>query len=264
MKPELTPNEAMQTGPGDESAPGDSGSYRISSRPLIHKRASGSAGVAADLPRSYGTQALCLMARDPHSLFAYWDIDWNTAFRKNPPLAKTIHLRIWDESEVERVSVEVEPMAGACYVTVPDSDRAYRGEIGYFNQPKVWNSLATSKVVTTPPDSVSESTEIDFVTVPFHLSFQHMIDALRISKQENASLTAMLRELQKKAAASNGALTAEQGEIARVLESAQSNEAEANSQSKTPVTIWTQRLGGIPGFTSSSPSGGFGGSSRKA
>lgn len=267
MESELNPNRAANAEPTDDGAPGDGSSYRISSRPLIHNGAGRGAALAADLPRSYGIQTLCLMARDPHSLFAYWDIDWSAAFHENPPLARKVHLRIRDESGAEQTSVEVEPMAGACYVTVSDSDRVYSGEIGYFNPSNVWNCLATSEVVTTPPDSLVESDEIDFVTVPFHLSFQHMIDALRISKQENESLTAMLRDLRERAAAAdtNGTLTAEQRELARVLESAHSAAPKADSRSSDPASVWTQRrLERTPAFGPSSPEGGFGGSSRNA
>ncbi len=267
MESELNPNRVARSEPTDDGAPGDGSAYRISSRPLIHNGAGRDATMAADLPRSYGIQTLCLMARDPHSLFAYWDIDWSAAFRENPPLARKVHLRIRDESGAEQTSAEVEPMAGGCFITVSDSDRAYSGEIGYFNPPNVWNRLAASAIVTTPPDSLVESDESDFVTLPFHLSFQHMIDALRISKQENESLTAMLRDLRARAAApeTSAALTAEQRDLARVLASAPSAAPGAASQASDPAVVWTQRrLERIAAFGPSSLESGFGGSSRNA
>lgn len=244
-------------------------SYRISSRPLIHSAGGTNAAIAAaDLPRSYGTQTLCLMARDPHSLFAYWDIDWNTALREKHPRERKVHLRILNTNGAEQSAVEIQPMAGSCFVTVSEADAAYCAEIGYFDPPRVWNSLARSEIATTAPDRLLPGAGTDFATVPFHLTFQQMIDALRISKPENESLTAMLRDLRTRAAApeTDGGLTLQQRELARVLEdSPQFRPAEADFPSGDPAMGWTQqRLERILGLGLSSPGGGFGGSSRSS
>jgi len=239
--------------------------YSISSRPVISRSGSDQGlGSANELPRSYGTQTLCLMARDPHTLFAYWDIDWARAFRDEPPTHRIVHLKVLDPDGLELTSVEVEPMAGNCYVTVPDADSAYHGEIGYFDPANAWNQLATSGVVTTPADAVAGSGEVDFATVPFHLSFQYMIDQLRISKEENESLTSMLADLRERAASSekNAELTAGEREIARAMEEAAPT-VPAQPHVPGASDFWTQRrIERILGLGGSSPSGGFDGSSR--
>jgi len=240
--------------------------YRISARPLIHDGGSEKDGIR-DLPRSYGTETLCLMARDPHSLFAYWDIDWKAAFGDQPARARKVYLRVWNAAGAEQVSQEVEPMAGSCQVAVAEAGSAYSGEIGYFEPATLWNCLAVSEVVTTPPGTLAAIGEADFATVPFHFSFQSMIDALRVSKQENTSLTAMLRDLRDLrdravASESNGALTGEERELALVLELVA---PAAKSRSKDPAIPWTrQKLERVMGLGSTSPEGGFGGSSRSA
>jgi hypothetical protein len=237
----------------------ESGTYRVSVRPVISYGRTQQGGGMLDLPRSYGTQSLTLMARDPHSIFAYWDIDWAAAFHQAEPQDRKVHLRLLNADGSEETTVEVEPMAGSCYITVPDANATYAGEIGYFQPAEVWNSLATSELITTPPDAVTSEGEVDFATVPFHLTFQHMIDLLRISKQENESLTAMLADLRQRAAApeGNATLSNEERDLARILKAAESTPRSAQSNA------WSQqRLERILGFGNSSPAGGFGGSSR--
>ena len=219
-----------------------------------------------DLPRTYGCETLCLMSRDPHTLFAYWDIDWAAALGEETPKQRAIHLRILDPAGAEIVRVEIEPMAGNVYVTVPQGDTAYFGEIGYFAPPNTWNRLARSEVIATPADSLADSDEIDFATVPFHLSFQHMIDLLRISKQENESLTSMLSDLRTRFARAESAaeLTIDERELARVLNEAAASLPE-KSAAPAAADFWTQRrveqLLGIGGATSPGNQS-FGGSSR--
>lgn len=263
MEFELEPTAASHDPAEELDSPGDS-SFRISSHPVIEHKSSEPDLLSVDLPRSYGTQTLCLMARDPRTLFAYWDIDWPAAFRDAPPKNRKVHLRVLDSEGAELTATEVEPMAGNSYITVPEADSAYRGEIGYFNPPAVWNRLASSEVVTTPADSVAETEEADFATVPFHLSFQHMIDLLRISKQENESLTSMLADLRQRAASAEEkeTLTHEERELAQVMNDAAAS-APSQSRPPGPNEFWTQeRIEKILGVGGTSPAGEFGGSSR--
>ena len=265
MEFELQPATADNDEPGDTDL-AEGSTFRISSRPVITRSGSEEESIpdSSDLPRSYGTETLCLMARDPGTVFAYWDIDWPGAFREQPPMHRKVHLRLLTPDGAEITSVEVEPMAGNCYVTVPDADSAYRGEIGYFSPPTVWNRLASSEVVTTPADTLAETEEVDFATVPFHLSFQHMIDRLRISKQENTSLTSMLVDLRERAASpeKKDDLTVAERELARAMEEGASN-APAQSSVRGASDFWTQqRIERIFGVGGTSPSSGFGGSSH--
>ena len=250
----------------EEVEPTEPSSYRISSRPIIEQKPSIEEPKSNDLPRSYGTETLTLMARDPRTLFAYWDIDWPAAFREEPPKHRQTYLRILDNKGVELVTVEVEPMAGNSYVTVPDADTAYQGEIGYFYPAKSWHSLASSEIVTTPADTIVTAEEPDFATVPFHLSFQHMVDLLRVSKQENESLTSKLSDLRQRAvdAEEQNNLSQNERDLAQVLEAAASN-APIHSRIPGRSDFWTQqRIERILGIGGSSPTNGFGGSSRPA
>ena len=239
-----------------------SSGYRVSPQPIIsYGKSDATLAESLGLPRTYGTQTLTLMARDPHNIFAYWDIDWPAAFRAQKPRDRKVHLRLFNADGAEELSVEIEPMAGSCYISVPDANTTYSGDIGFFQPPETWNSLATSELITTPPENVAEEGDADFATVPFHLAFQHMIDLLRVSKQENESLIAMLADLRQRVSApeSKQSVNVEQRDLAEILQ-----RAETNPLSPRRSMAWTQqRLERILGFGNSSPSGGFGGSSSR-
>ena len=243
------------------SAKPESG-FEISAQPVVAGTAKSLDGAAPALPRSYGTESLSLLARDPHTVFAFWDIDWNSAFHDLPAKERKIHLRLLNSEGLVATAIEVEPMAGNCYVTVADADAAYSGEIGYYHPATNWNCLAASALITTPPDEQATETEVDFATVPFHLSFQRMVDLLQATKHENATLTAMLADLRERmTSAEQASLSPEQRELARVVETVRAT-THASAATRSPNPRLQQKLERILGFGGSSPSSGFGGSSR--
>jgi hypothetical protein len=233
--------------------------FEISAAPLIADQAS--AADESEAPRANSAPILCLMARDPHTLFAYWDIDWTAAFRDGQPSDRKAHLRILHADGSEQ-SVEVEPMAGSCYVSVERADAAYSGNIGFYEPAATWHSIATSDLISTPPDSLADSDESEFATVPFHLSFQQMLDALRSARREDVPFLAQLVDLRQRAGSAD--LTASERELSRAVSEAEAAAPTGPGSSKLPsADIWKrQRLERILGFGATSPSGGFGASSR--
>jgi len=77
---------------------------------------------------------------------------------------------------LEEKEAAVEPMAGMHYLTMSQRHRVCRIEIGYYQPADVWHSVATSNEVTMPPAEISESDDVDLATIPFHLSFQQLVD----------------------------------------------------------------------------------------
>lgn len=245
--------------------------FRVSSKPVIPDEGQKTAPARAalpELPAFYGTQTLTLMARDPRTLFAYWDVDWQKAFAEEQPRERKVHLRVRRADGAAETTIQIEPMAGGCYVSVGDGDAAYVGEIGYFQPAGVWNLVASSEKITTPVAAAMEE-ESEFVTVPFHLSFQRMLDVFRASKYENESLTEMLQDLRGRATTgpTHENLTRQEAKIARAVD--QAIEAQPKREpfaAKGMPDLWrkqgflqTPRLGGSSlgaGF------GGAGGSSR--
>ena len=275
---------SLEPQPGDPSAetaprvpaaadaePKDDATFRVSANPVVENGNSDAAAhipAAADagLPATYGSHTLYLMARDPHSLFAYWAIDWTEAFRAQKPRDRKVHLRVSRTDGEEETALEVEPMAGSCYVDVTAGDAEYTADIGYYEPAGVWNSVAVSMPVATPPDSIEKAEAPDFATVPFHISFQRMIDLFRVSKHENASLTSMLADLRERASAppASAAITEEEREIVRAIDDAVASAGlPAQSEQTERPDLWVQQgLERILGFgrSGTSPQGGFAGS----
>jgi hypothetical protein len=219
-----------------------------------------------ELPRSYGRSVLFGIARDPHTLFAYWEIDWQTAFGNKPPTDRKVHLRVISDDGNEETRVTVEPFAGNHCVAVSQARSAYRIELGYYEPENVWNSVATSDTIMTPPDDVSEGASIDVATVPFHLSFQRMVDAFRASKYDGDALVEIVGRLQERADDSaEGTLTDTDRDLLRAIDCSLS-ETDAVQRSRLRKSedafATRQRIESILGFGASSPGNGFGGSSR--
>jgi len=200
--------------------------FVLSYQPLVPKEVQGESarGLSRDfenlgeLPRSYGCPVFFGIARDPHTLFVYWEIDWKEVFGDNPPVDRKVHLRVMANDGNEESRVTVEPMTGNQSITVSQARSIYRVELGFYEPPDVWNSVAFSDGIATPPDDVSETMEIDVATVPFHLSFQRMIDVFRGSRYDGDALVEIVARLQKRADDPNDqTLTESDRELLRAL-----------------------------------------------
>jgi hypothetical protein len=140
--------------------------------------AEGSRDLGNDLkpPRFDGPPRLFAIARDPRTIFAYWVVDWASIFKSAAPVDRQAHLRIHCADGLEEKEATVEPMAGMHYVTMSQRHRACRIEVGYYQRADVWISVATSNEVMMSPSEISESEHVDLATIPFHLSFQQLVD----------------------------------------------------------------------------------------
>lgn len=262
-------DEAALENPGAiEAEEADGGaSFVLSSQPIVEReqRAS-SAGAPRDyeylgeLPRSYGGAFLFAIARDPHTLFVYWDIEWAEVFGDNPPADRKAHLRVLWHEGIEESKVAVEPLAGSHLISVKHARSSYRIEIGYYAPDDVWNSVAFSAAVITPPDDVAENGPVDVATIPFHLSFQRIVDAFRGSKYDGDALAEIVGRLQHHADHSDATLPENERELLRALESGLS-ETDAAQRSRLrnaqDVFATRQRIESILGFGATSPAHGL-------
>lgn len=262
----------------DENASPAATEFRISQQPLVTPNehvASSQRPLNDELPRSYGTQTLALLPRDPYTLFAYWDVDWEKAFDAEPPPDHKVHLRILDSDGAVEATMLVEPMGGSCPVAVSKSNTPYTAEIGWFKTGGAWQSVAKADAATTPPDGGDDAGPMELTTIPFHLTFQRMIDLLRVPKHEQGALAGILGELRERVAAAGAAqvVSGGEGEVARAIEDAVAgdhstmpNRVDGEAINERPIDRWNdaalkQSLGI---GTTSSPTGGFTGSSRTA
>jgi hypothetical protein len=254
--PQATPHSDPRTG------------YRISNGPVVRLARSdpklpNDLPEVVELPRVYGEPLLFAIARDPQTLFAYWIIDWSSIFENTAPVDRQVHLRVYRNDGTEESTEAVEPMAGNCYLKVSDPGANYRIEIGYYQPEDVWNLVAKSEVVSVPPESVAQSVDVDVVTIPFHLSFQRLIDTFRASNGN--ALSEIVSRLQKRAVSDEerALLSPEEWEVLRAMDlSIEDIDAARRAFLKRGNgTALRRRAEALLGFGASSPSRGFGGSS---
>jgi hypothetical protein len=139
---------------------------------------------------------LFAIARDARIIFASWNINWRSLFEKTLPADRQVHLRVIGGEEVIETTVIVEPMSAMHNVTISGLHKAYRVEIGYFQPIDSWHSVATSGEVEMPPRGSVELAEVDFATIPFHLSFQQLRNLFGAGN--NPSVARLVSEFQKR------------------------------------------------------------------
>jgi len=242
--------------------------YRISNGPVIRLAKSDSKlpadlPDAIELPRVYGGPLLFAIARDPRTLFVYWNIDWPSIFENSAPVDRQVHLRIYRSDDSEETTTAVEPMAGNCYLTVSESREKYRVEIGYYQPETIWNSVAISEEVAMPADRPAEAADVDLVTIPFHLSFQRLIDLFRASNTE--ALSEIVSRLQKRAVSDEerALLSPEECEILRAMNFSidEISAARRAFQERANGATLRRRAEALLGFGATSPARAFDGSS---
>ena len=245
--------------PGADDAPGGS-TFVLSNDPVVvQSESAGPSGQLRDyenlgeLPRSYGSAFLFAIARDPHTVFVYWDVDWAAIFGELPPPDRKAQLRVLWHEGIEESKVAVEPMAGSQLLSVLHARSSYRIELGYYAPENVWNSVAISSAIITPPDDVAESASIDVATLPFHLSFQRIVDAFRGSRYDGDALAEIIGQLQHHADSSDAALPEEERELLRALESSDAAAERARLRNAPDIFAARERVESILGFGATSP-----------
>ena len=242
------------------------GGFSISEGPIVQQRP-GSPGVLSEfgeLPQLLGAPLLFAIARDPRTLFTYWNVDWSSAFADAEPAGREVYLRVKKPDGKDETESLVEPMLGSFYAPVAQARGSYRVELGYYDKGGDWRSVANSEAVTMPPDASSENLEVDLATVPFHLSFQRLIDLFRASSGDG--LTDVIARLQSRVLTEEERtmLTPEELEILRAMNISVSEmqNARRDFSERKNEPLLRKRTEAILGFGATSPAQPFGESSR--
>jgi hypothetical protein len=123
---------------------------------------------AARLPEAYGTRTLLLTARDPHWLYAHWDVAREEQRQYSAPAAgQHLVLRVYERavSGSPAAQIHLHPDSRHWSVYVPRAETQYVAEVGCSLPGGLWQKLATSQVATTPPDTVSQDNRVQFATI---------------------------------------------------------------------------------------------------
>ncbi len=121
------------------------------------------------LPEAYGTAKLLLAARDPHWLYAHWDLTHEQQQQYND-LSADHHLavRVYPGPVGTRpvTEVHVHPESRHWFVHVDRADTRYVAELGYYRRPREWVTVATSLTAVTPADTTSTDPTVRYETIP--------------------------------------------------------------------------------------------------
>jgi hypothetical protein len=124
------------------------------------------------LPEAYGTGKLSLTARDPHWLYAHWDLTLEQQRRYNA-LSADHHLllRVYRGAIGAQpvTEVHVHPESRHWFIQVERADRRHVAELGYYQPRHQWVTITTSPSVVTPADTASKDQTLRFATIPSHV-----------------------------------------------------------------------------------------------
>jgi len=150
-----------------------------------------------ELPASYGTGQLFLTARDPHWLYAAWDLDSAQQARLNARSRDgRLSLRVFlgDSAKPSLPEVVVHRDSRDWFVNVPQAETRYRAELGYFDAGGTWIGVAQSLSTITPPDAPSADLAAQFATIPAEISFQQIVESVRDFLPESRPLLEAVAE----------------------------------------------------------------------
>lgn len=154
-----------------------------------------------ELPDSYDTGSLFLVARDPHWLFAYWDYSWHKlAEFRGRASDQTVRLHIYrvdgDHSQLQQ-DIVLHPDSKNWFIHVGQSKSHFRAELGYYTNGG-FHVVGRSSTVKTPSDDLSGDTSARFATLPFHIKFHELVEYVKAHFRAGDELMDVLYRLQAK------------------------------------------------------------------
>jgi len=153
-----------------------------------------------ELPESYGTKKLFITARDPHWLYAHWDLTRGQQSRLNAQSADGhLVLRVYEDKLEGHplYEIHVHPESRHWFAHVEEAGNSYCAELGYYSPVGRWMRISVSSPTVTPPDAIAEEAETEFATIPFELPFARLVELIKSAVGENLSLAQAVEELRR-------------------------------------------------------------------
>jgi hypothetical protein len=235
--------------------------FHISRKPVVSRAEDEESHALShdlELSRFHGPPRLVAIARDPWTIFAYWNVDWPSIFKNAAPIDRQVHLRVHCTDGLEEKEASVEPMARMHYVTMLQRHRACRIEIGYYHPADIWHSVLMSNEIMIPAAETSEADHVDLATIPFHLRFQRLVDLFGAANDD--ALATVISRFQTRAVSSgrHGRLSSEERKILQRTGVALSELAEARRAfNQIDRERLKRRAEALLGLDATSPSRGF-------
>jgi hypothetical protein len=151
-----------------------------------------------ELPEAYGTGRLFLTARDPHWLYAYWDLSWQQmADCRSRAADGRLLLRVFEQNRAAPVQeLTLHHDSRNWYIPVDKAATTYRAEMGYWRRDGHFHVIGRSRETTTPPEVVSPDATAKFVTVPIDVPFRELLGLVRGHARQGEALAEALYQLQ--------------------------------------------------------------------
>ncbi len=150
-----------------------------------------------ELPDSYGTRRLYLVARDPQFLFAYWDFyEAQLADLSQRAGDGNVYLQLYLETGEKLQQIQVHGGTKNWYLQANRPGAAFYAELGFYHADGRFEPAARSGTVSTPRDHPSSRTDAKFVTLPFELSFRELKGIIQNQLAEGEELVEGLARLQ--------------------------------------------------------------------
>jgi hypothetical protein len=153
-----------------------------------------------ELPESYGTKKLFLTARDPHWLYANWDLtaeqqkELNTASTDGHLILRIFAGKIEGHPSYE---IHVHPESRHWFAHVERAGHSYAAELGYYSALGKWTRVAISSGTLTPPDAASAESDAEFATIPFEFPFAKLMQIIEEAVRDNVPLAVAIEELRR-------------------------------------------------------------------
>jgi hypothetical protein len=151
-----------------------------------------------ELPEAYGTKRLTITARDPHWLYAHWDLtrdqlrEYNALSTDGHLVVRVCRNQVGGQTVTE---VHVHPESRNWFIHVGEGATKYAAELGYYNKQRKWVQIATAAPTLTPPDRLSEDTSVRFATIPIDVPFEQLLKLIKTVVSENIPLAEAIQQL---------------------------------------------------------------------
>ena len=185
-----------------------------------------------ELPESYGTKKLFLTARDPHWLYAHWDLTREQQVVLNAESTDGhLILRIYTGKIAGHPAneIHVHPESRHWFAHVERAGNSYAAELGYYSTFGKWTRVAVSSGTVTPPDAASAESGAEFATIPFEFPFAKLMQIIEEAVRDNLPLALAIEELRRHG----------HPDLPRFSSSGASSVAPAPSATPGPARVWT-------------------------
>jgi hypothetical protein len=150
-----------------------------------------------ELPEGYGDDELVLMIANPEMIYAYWEVgkEQKEKILQRRNNESSLILRLYEESKslpVTSIRLGNDSFIGSYYLKREhgvEPNKKYRAEIGFSDGNSYSLLVPGANNVTTPRDSISEDT-----TLEFYDPRKEKVIPCKISKKEEKGIESFLRK----------------------------------------------------------------------